>query len=64
MGAFSPTNSAICSLAEVICGWTRPPRPQSVPADEFNKSDDAINYTSGSGYDIVKKKRELEGKAR
>ena len=35
-------------MAQAICGWTRPPWPQSVPgddvfsADEFSERDDAI----------------------
>jgi hypothetical protein len=31
----APSRSAR-SLAQAICGWTRPPRPQSVPAMTFS----------------------------
>jgi hypothetical protein len=46
------------SLAHAIWGWTRPPRPQSVPAmtfsppDDFSEGDDAVGHQFGVPDDI------------
>src|SRR3984957_13596392 len=30
-------SASTCNLAQAICGWMRPPRPQSVPAITFSR---------------------------